>query len=668
MKEAGETFDPRSASEWSDLRPLLDDAMNGLSRIDRDVILLRYFEGLELSRVGTALGLSEEAARKRVARALDRLRDSLATRGISTTATAITATLVAHAVQVAPAGLATRLANHAVAGAVWQAAAVTPGFSFKAAMTSQTTLIVATATASLLIGTVAVRAHRWRQLEDTLGSNAAVGATTAPDPGLPSGRIAGNLEPIATTPAAAPLATQPTPTTKPESPDSVRVPKNILNRIPLEAVTMPDTELRNYVLTEEFIKTLKLTPSEVDRVTSSLAEAQHRYRIEEGRHLEPTDEIVDDMAATPGIRIVEAVNFRLKPFPEEARGIRRKLESDVLEALGNERATLFLKSAGNMYPFPETVPAGTIFSITYSFRLTDRAPRPLVDLHRNSTTSGLGNGRGAAFACEGFNYGAPLDPYAPESLKPVLARWRKWISDHPGTQKTEPGTGSSTAVAPEADSKNKLVSPGLESPVDGFQHWDEHASYVELPKSVFDALKIAGLTEDQEVSADASALCELTLLEGEAIRGLYGAMKKRGEQLECDHLVRLKSGDGKFAVRAFPEESAALQTEWSQKLKEMLGNERGELLDQLIRTPSSNRQSRHGAPYEAGLDWLRSGQAEIDIEVINGPPDPVGNPTRIVRYKSEGGDCEQIGPGPIRSMPMPKRLRHLLTPDVLKAL
>ncbi len=278
----------------------------------------------------------------------------------------------------------------------------------------------------------------------------------------------------------------------------------------------------------------------------------------------------------------------------------------------------------------------------------------------------MGNFRGASFACEGFNYGAPLDPYAPESLKPVLVRWRKWITDHPGTQKTEPGTDSSNAVGPEADAQNKLVSPGLESPADGFQRWDEHATYVELPKSHFDALKREGLTEDQEVSADASALCKLTPLEGEAIRGLYGAMKKRCEQLEGDHLVRLKSGDGKFVVRAFPEESAALKTEWSQKLKELLGDERGELLDQLIRTPNSHRQSRHGAPSEDDLDWLRSGQAELDIEVTNGPPDPVGNPTRMVRYKSEAGDV-QIG-GPLRSMRMPKRLRHLLTPDVLKAL
>ena len=67
--------------EWSELRDVLDDAMSMLSDGEREAVLLRYFEGNDFRIVGAALGLSEDAARKRVSRALDKLRDALARRG-----------------------------------------------------------------------------------------------------------------------------------------------------------------------------------------------------------------------------------------------------------------------------------------------------------------------------------------------------------------------------------------------------------------------------------------------------------------------------------------------------------------------------------------------------------------------------------------------------------
>src|ERR1017187_8218519 len=85
--------------------------------VDRDAVLLRFFEGKDLRSVGAVLGLSEDAARKRVSRALHRLRVVLAGRGLSTTITALSATLTTQAVQVAPAGLAAKLAKAALISA-----------------------------------------------------------------------------------------------------------------------------------------------------------------------------------------------------------------------------------------------------------------------------------------------------------------------------------------------------------------------------------------------------------------------------------------------------------------------------------------------------------------------------------------------------------------------
>ena len=55
---------------WSQIAPLLDGAMEQLGKTDHDALVLRFFEGRSLSEVGLALGASEDAAKKRVNRAL----------------------------------------------------------------------------------------------------------------------------------------------------------------------------------------------------------------------------------------------------------------------------------------------------------------------------------------------------------------------------------------------------------------------------------------------------------------------------------------------------------------------------------------------------------------------------------------------------------------------
>jgi RNA polymerase sigma factor (sigma-70 family) len=92
--------------EWSELRPVLDDAIGELDETDRGALLLRFFQGMNFRSVGTALGLSEDAARMRVSRAVEKLRELLAKRGVTTTAGALSVTLAAHVVEAAPVGLA----------------------------------------------------------------------------------------------------------------------------------------------------------------------------------------------------------------------------------------------------------------------------------------------------------------------------------------------------------------------------------------------------------------------------------------------------------------------------------------------------------------------------------------------------------------------------------
>jgi RNA polymerase sigma factor (sigma-70 family) len=100
---------PAPDPEWEKLRPLLDKVMHELKDADRTVILMRYFENGSFAEIGQKLGLSEEAARKRVDRALEKLRGFLFERGISTTV-GLGSVLSIHAIHAAPVGLAKSVA------------------------------------------------------------------------------------------------------------------------------------------------------------------------------------------------------------------------------------------------------------------------------------------------------------------------------------------------------------------------------------------------------------------------------------------------------------------------------------------------------------------------------------------------------------------------------
>lgn len=103
---------------WDSIRPVLDEAIDHLKGPDRDVVVLRFLRGLSLRETGLVLGISEDAARMRASRALDRLRVVLEAFGIRSTSGALSSSLVLASLSVAPAGFgqATVLAVGAVGG------------------------------------------------------------------------------------------------------------------------------------------------------------------------------------------------------------------------------------------------------------------------------------------------------------------------------------------------------------------------------------------------------------------------------------------------------------------------------------------------------------------------------------------------------------------------
>lgn len=93
-------------SAWTSIAPLLDSAMAGLREKDHAAIVLRFFEGKDLKQVGAALGVSENAANKRVNCALEKLRQFFVKHGVNSTAAFIAGTISANSIQAAPVGLA----------------------------------------------------------------------------------------------------------------------------------------------------------------------------------------------------------------------------------------------------------------------------------------------------------------------------------------------------------------------------------------------------------------------------------------------------------------------------------------------------------------------------------------------------------------------------------
>lgn len=106
---------PEPQAHWESLRPVIDEAMDELNEADREVMLLRYFNGLSFAEVGERMDLTENTARMRVERALDKLRVRLGKRGVTSTAAALNGLLANQIFATAPAGLASSVTTAALA-------------------------------------------------------------------------------------------------------------------------------------------------------------------------------------------------------------------------------------------------------------------------------------------------------------------------------------------------------------------------------------------------------------------------------------------------------------------------------------------------------------------------------------------------------------------------
>jgi RNA polymerase sigma factor (sigma-70 family) len=148
---------------WRELAPILEGAMSHLNAKDRNAVVLRFFEHRPFHAVGHILGMTEDGARKRVERALDKLRAFFGRRGISVSAALLAETLNTQAVTAAPADMAAALSVTSLAST---ASAPSLNLLLIKLMAVTKSQIAIGGVMLGLAGLIVFQAHTWARLRD----------------------------------------------------------------------------------------------------------------------------------------------------------------------------------------------------------------------------------------------------------------------------------------------------------------------------------------------------------------------------------------------------------------------------------------------------------------------------------------------------------------------
>ncbi len=149
--------------DWELVAPHLDEALGELGGPERDALLLRYFKNQDFRAVGATLGITDDAAQKRVSRAVERLRECFVRRGVTVGAGGLAGVISANAVQVAPAGMAVAVSAAALGNAA-SASTLLATTGTIAMSTLQKTLLAAAVT--LFAGVALYETRQAGQLAD----------------------------------------------------------------------------------------------------------------------------------------------------------------------------------------------------------------------------------------------------------------------------------------------------------------------------------------------------------------------------------------------------------------------------------------------------------------------------------------------------------------------
>lgn len=316
------------------LVPLLDEALLCLREKDRTALLLRYYESQSLRDVGASLGVSEDAARKRVGAALGSLSGFFQRHGFKTVTTAVAAAALQHTATAAPATLAAAIAQTAVQ-------ALPPGFASLAALLSRlAALTKAQVAAVCLVLAVAPVSWQWLQTRLTSGAARLRSESTRPQGALSQASQAlagGNESADNEDPLRARLWGLLTAADYrwPEDLDFVRIPKSAVEVFtPVRAIDHSG-QIRDWGA-----ELLGLTPEEQQQTEEALrAHAQAFGELAASRAYETNyllDELLTEWASPPHKSVW------VPPLGDDLQALMDDLRGQLRQVLGDERTQLLL--------------------------------------------------------------------------------------------------------------------------------------------------------------------------------------------------------------------------------------------------------------------------------------------------------------------------------------
>jgi RNA polymerase sigma factor (sigma-70 family) len=196
-REAWSMIAPSDENDWLKIVPILDDILQKLGRNDRDALLLRFFENQDFRAIGETIGATEDAARKRVSRAVEEVRRLLLQRGVTVSTAVLGTYLSTNALAAVPSALISSTVSASVAAAITTAPSILNLLSFMSMTKSK--FAIATVVVAAGVGTpLLLQQQTVNQLkeENAAWRDRPVVTTTAPqsstsntEPALPSAQF-----------------------------------------------------------------------------------------------------------------------------------------------------------------------------------------------------------------------------------------------------------------------------------------------------------------------------------------------------------------------------------------------------------------------------------------------------------------------------------------------
>lgn len=357
-----------------------------------------------------------------------------------------------------------------------------------------------------------------------------------------------------------------------ESNDIVRVPKGLVRYLDFPALNIPDDpEHLRWTVSDVFSGVFGLTTAEIEALTILINQAKRAERRAEGNSLKPVEgqSPMGAYRSPAGLKVLDERTFLLEPPPAALAGIETNLREGLLRLLGKQRSEeLWRRST-----FQQSLHPAPTGSESFTFRLIEFRGTRSVDIVK---VSGGGSSGGPLFE--------EADQYAPESLKPILQRWRAAIHDYRRTKPVVAGVGpaapairkAATMVSPDANAQSSQSAGSQVTSTNSA--WPEGSAYAEFSKSFIPALGIPKIS-DAGVSPEAEVLFGLTPDEVKRVSGLFNEFRNRFELLEASHFTRQNAGENRFVLSKFPDEAQSLSDEWGLRLQGIVGERRGELLN-----------------------------------------------------------------------------------------